>query len=110
MGDVIQSTAENQKDLTLFVYEGKNGSFEFYEDEGVNYNYEKGMYATIPFSYDEPTKTLTIGERKGDFPGMEKERIIRIVWVNKDKPAGIDRLRIDTQTIYNGQIQTIKHK
>ena len=56
-----------------------------YEDEGTNYNYEKGKYATIDLSYDEATKTLTIGKRNGSFSGMLKNRRFNIVLVTKDK-------------------------
>ena len=30
------------EEITLYVYAGKDGEFTLYEDEGVNYNYEKG--------------------------------------------------------------------
>ena len=40
----------------------------------MNYNYEKGQYATIPFAYNDAEGTLVIGDRTGDFPGMLKER------------------------------------
>ena len=46
-GKVIQSTKEEQKDLTVSVYAGADGSFTLYEDNGVTYDYEKGNYATI---------------------------------------------------------------
>ena len=47
------------------MYAGKDGEFTLYEDEGVNYNYEKGQYATIPFTYNDAEGTLTIGDRAG---------------------------------------------
>ena len=46
--------------ITLYIYGGKNGQFTLYEDEGTNYNYERGKYATISFSYDDKIQTLTI--------------------------------------------------
>ncbi|MCL1937953.1 MAG: DUF5110 domain-containing protein [Candidatus Azobacteroides sp.] len=110
VGATIQHTKENQKDLTLYVYEGKDGSFALYEDENVNYNYEKGAYAWIPFAYDDTEKTLTLGERKGEFPGMENERAFHIVFVQKEKPAGIDTKMAVQSTVYNGQAQTIQLK
>ena len=33
--------------INLYVYQGADASFQLYEDEGTNYNYEKGKYATI---------------------------------------------------------------
>lgn len=83
LGEDIQTTKEAQTDLTLKVYTGANGSFTLYEDEGVNYNYEKGAHSTIRFSYDEATGELTIGERQGEFPGMAAERTFRVEWIKK---------------------------
>ena len=50
-----------------------------YEDEGDNYNYEKGVYSTISITWKESTHTLTIGERKGTYPGMLEERSFTII-------------------------------
>ena len=77
-------------DITLYVYAGSNGSFQLYEDEGTNYNYEKGKYATIDITYDDAAKTLTFGKRQGSFNGMLKERRFRIVYVTADKPCALD--------------------
>ncbi|MBQ4295232.1 MAG: DUF5110 domain-containing protein [Prevotella sp.] len=71
--------------INLYVYAGADAKFQLYEDEGTNYNYEKGKYATIDLSYDEATKTLTIGKRNGSFSGMLKNRRFNIVLVTKDK-------------------------
>jgi alpha-D-xyloside xylohydrolase len=86
-GPDLQYTEEKPADpITLYVYTGRDASFDLYEDEGTNYNYEKGAYAILPISYTEATRTLTIGKRKGSFPGMLKERNFRVVWVTKDQP------------------------
>jgi alpha-D-xyloside xylohydrolase len=90
-GPEIQYTGEKPAEpITLYVYTGKDAQFSIYEDEGVNYNYEKGAFSTIPTSYDERTKTLTIGERKGTFTGMPAQRTFNVVWVSKDKPATVN--------------------
>ena len=39
-------------------------------DEDTNYNYEKGIFATIQIDYNEDDRSLTINDRKGEFPGM----------------------------------------
>ena len=67
------------ENLDIRVYPGDNGSFTLYEDEGDNYNYEKGMYATIQFSWNNSSRTLTIGERKGNYPGMLQSRMFNII-------------------------------
>jgi alpha-D-xyloside xylohydrolase len=90
-GPALQYTAQRPADtITLYVYTGANGKFTLYEDEGVNYNYEKGQYSTINLTYDEASQTLTIGKREGNFPGMLQQRTFRIVKAGKDKPVNMD--------------------
>jgi len=102
MGKDIQSTKEAQTDLTIKVYTGKDGEFTLYEDEGVNYNYEKGAYSTIKFSYDEASKTLTIDDVKGEYDGMPKDRAIKVEWIVKGQKNTISEVK------YNGQKVTVK--
>ena len=66
------------------------GDFTLYEDENDNYDYEKGVYATIPLHWDEAAQTLTIGERKGQFPGMLESRSFRVVFVSENHGVGIN--------------------
>jgi alpha-D-xyloside xylohydrolase len=72
----------------LYVYTGADGSFEFYEDENVNYNYEKGKFAVIPFTYNEKEKKLVIGDREGEFDGMLEFRKFNVIFVSKNHPVG----------------------
>lgn len=91
LGPDLQYTSEKPADpVILYVYTGKDGSFTLYEDEGVNYNYERGMYSTIPLTYNHKTKTLTIGERKGEFSGMLKSRTFRVTFVTAGKAVPFD--------------------
>jgi len=65
------TTGEKPADpITLYVYADANGAFTLYEDDGLTYGYEKGAFARIPIQWDDATKTLTIGNRAGKFPGM----------------------------------------
>ena len=83
-GPEIEYTSQKPADpVTLFVYTGRNASFTLYEDEGVNYGYERGECTFIPFNYDEVSGELTIGERKGQYPGMLRDRTFNIVWVTR---------------------------
>lgn len=83
-GPFQQYTSEKKAEtLEIRVYPGANGSFTLYEDENDNYNYETGAFSTIDFNWNNQTKTLTIGDRKGSFPGMLTRRIFNLVLVNK---------------------------
>jgi len=89
MGKLMQYTAEKPADtLEIRVYTGAAGTFTLYEDEGDNYNYEKGSHATITFHWDEKNKRLTIDKRQGSYNGMLKERVFNIVWVSESSGAG----------------------
>jgi alpha-D-xyloside xylohydrolase len=91
VGPEIQYTSEKPADpITLFVYTGKDGEFTLYEDEGINYNYEKDAYTVIPLLYSEADRTLTVGARKGEFAGMPATRTFRIVTVSKEKPFALN--------------------
>ncbi|WP_036985157.1 DUF5110 domain-containing protein, partial [Prolixibacter bellariivorans] len=77
-------------------------------DEGVNYDYEKGAYSNIPFSYNDADETLTIGERKGQFKGMLKERAFVIVPVGKENPKAFAPDAQGIEINYDGHEQTIQ--
>ena len=64
--------------LDIRVYPGADASFTLYEDEGDGYNYEKGKYTEIPFSWNEKARTLTIGKRLGSFDGMKANRTFTV--------------------------------
>lgn len=111
-GPEIQYAGEKQADeITLFVYTGKDAEFTLYEDEGVNYNYEKGAFSTIQFKYSEKSGKLTIGDTNGQFEGMLKTRKFNVVWVNKDKPVAFDLSRkADAVVAYEGKSIEISKK
>ena len=86
IGPVVQYAEEKKWDnLEIRIYPGANGKFVLYEDENDNYNYEKGMYSTISFNWDDRKKTLTIHDRNGSFPGMLQTRKFNIVMVSNNK-------------------------
>ena len=80
LGPEMQYVSEKKWDnLELRVYPGADAAFTLYEDEGDNYNYEQGVFATIPMTWNDRTRTLTIGEREGTFPGMLATRRFTVV-------------------------------
>jgi len=74
--------------LELRVYRGADGDFILYEDENDTYNYEKGVHATIHFSWDDSRHILTIGDRAGSFPGMLSTRTFHVVFVSENHGVG----------------------
>ncbi|MBR6263443.1 MAG: DUF5110 domain-containing protein [Prevotella sp.] len=90
--------------INLYVYQGADASFQLYEDEGTNYNYEKGKYATIDIKYDEATKTLTFGKRVGAFKGMLKNRRFNVVVVSRDKAQPLNLINPEGRMVdYSGK-------
>ena len=65
--------------LEIRIYPGADGTFTLYEDEGDSYRYEQGVYSTITFNWNDKSRTLSIGERQGSFPGMLQNRQFTIV-------------------------------
>jgi len=98
--------------IDLYVYAGKDGEFTIYEDEGTNYNYEKGKYSTIDIQYNDAQKTLTIGARKGSFDGMLQKRRFNVVLVSGNNQQGISLAKAPKGKMvkYAGQAVTIKLK
>ena len=109
-GPEMQWSDERPAELiNLYVYAGQNGSFQLYEDEGTNYNYERGKYATIDITYDDATRTLSFGARKGQFPGMLKNRRFNVVLVSSDQAKPLDLDNPDGLMVsYNGKPVTIR--
>ena len=104
LGPVVQYATEKPADpIELRVYRGANGSFTLYEDESDNYDYESGMFATIPMTWNDGTKTLTIGARTGSFPGMLASRTFHVVFVAPNHGTGIGETPTPDATIaYTG--------
>ena len=83
LGPEMQYTGEKPWDnLEIRLYPGADGTFMLYEDEGDTYNYERGIYSTIPFHWNDRSHTLTIGNRQGQYPGMLTNRKFTVVMPN----------------------------
>ena len=102
LGPEMQYCGEKAWDnLEIRVYPGSNGDFTLYEDEGDNYNYEKGVFTEVPFHWNDNSRTLTIGDRKGQYPGMLQKRTFNIVIISKGQ--------VESKTAeYDGKALSIK--
>ena len=104
MGPQVQYAAERPwDDMQIRVYPGADAEFTLYEDEGDNYNYEKGLYSTITMKWDDSARTLTIDNRKGKFEGMPEDRTFRVVLVGPGSATGLDIDSAAREVNYNGK-------
>ncbi|HTP67472.1 MAG TPA: glycoside hydrolase family 31 protein, partial [Dongiaceae bacterium] len=105
LGPDMEYASEKPADpMEIRVYRGANGSFTLYEDEGDNYHYEQGAHATIPFTWDETSHALTIGDREGKFPGMSETRTFFVVFVGEGHGiGGILTANADKSVTYSGK-------
>lgn len=104
MGPDLQWSTEKPEDpIELRVYPGADGDFTIYEDQNDGYQYQQGAYATIPIHWNDASRTLTIGARKGQFPGMLTHRTFNVVFAGDGHGAGIDGTAHPDKTIeYDG--------
>ena len=109
MGPDEEYTTQKPADpIELRIYRGADGNFTLYEDENDNYDYEKGVHATISLQWDDANRTLTIGEREGKFPGMLETRAFHVVVVRDDHGAGIEpTAQADKVVEYSGKSITV---
>ncbi|THU40131.1 DUF5110 domain-containing protein [Niastella caeni] len=108
-GPELQYTGEKPADtITINIYAGANASFNLYEDEGINYNYEKGAFSIIPILYNEATKKVTVGDRKGTFNGMLQKRTFRINLITQDRTKRLDMNTYDKELLYDGKKTEVK--
>lgn len=105
LGPKVQYAAEKKWDkLDLCIYPGADGEFVLYEDEADNYNYEKGMFSTIRFNWNDATRTLTISDRKGEFPQMLKHRTFCVTLMQPGKQsAETVTVKPDKKISYSGR-------
>lgn len=89
LGPKVQYSNEKPWDkLDIIIYPGADGSFTLYEDEFDNYNYEKGLYSTIDFKWNDKDRIFTIEDREGSYPGMLNSRKFNIKVIETPKKNG----------------------
>ncbi len=110
LGSPVQYAAENPgAPLELRVYPGADAAFTLYEDENDNYDYEKGVHATIRLEWHDATRQLAIAARDGSYPGMPVRREFQIVVVGPGHGAGPDPTPAADRTVsYAGEAMTVK--
>lgn len=106
--DIQYAAQKSDEPVTIVVYGGRDGDFTIYEDEGTNYNYEKGAFSKIRLEYNDKTNELTIADREGSFPGMQSDRKFNIVKVDAAHPVA-DAIKAKGKLVnYNGRKAVVK--
>lgn len=110
LGPKVQYATEKKWDnLDICIYPGADGEFVLYEDESDNYNYEKGMFSTIKLHWNDASRTLTIEDRKGEFPKMLKRRNFRITLMQPGKQSAETVMTSpDKKVTYSGKKLVVK--
>jgi alpha-D-xyloside xylohydrolase len=95
--------------IELRIYPGANGTFTLYNDEGDNYDYEKGSHATIILTWSDAGRTLTFGPRNGTYPGMARQVTFHIVLARPGHGTGEPVTATPDKTVtYTGAEQTVR--
>ena len=111
MGPVVQyATEKPDAAVEIRIYPGADGTFTLYEDDNETYNYEKGQSASTTLTWNDTGKTLTIGARKGAYPGMTKRRTFNLVIADEANGKGIGIGQATKSVVYVGQTMVVKFK
>ena len=95
LGPVKQHAAEKSDEpLTINVYPGADACFNLFEDDGLSVD---GSSSTIPFTWDDSSRTLTIGKRQGGFEGMEETRTFNIAVAGTEKSIRYDGRKVSVR-------------
>ena len=79
LGPVVQNTDQLPGGpLELRIYPGKNASFTLVEDDGVSYDYLKGVVRKTTFEWDEKARTLS-WKQNGSYRGKDIFNALRVV-------------------------------
>ena len=79
------------------IYQGADGKFIVYEDEGTNNQYEQGKYATFCMEWNDNKNKLILHSRQGSYSGMCKRRKLKILKISADGSS------IGKEVMYEGK-------
>jgi alpha-D-xyloside xylohydrolase len=95
--------------IELRIYTGADGEFVLYQDTGDGYDYEHGVHSVIPMHWSESNRTLTIGQREGEYPGMPASMEMKVVLVSAGHGTGLEpTANPDKLVVYNGQSLSVQ--
>ena len=97
--------------IELRIYTGADGEFVLYQDAGDGYDYEHGVHSVIPMHWSESNRTLTIGQREGEYPGMPASMEVKVVFVSAGHGTGLElTANPDKLVVYNGESISVRER
>jgi len=97
--------------IELRIYTGADGEFVLYQDAGDGYDYEHGVHSVIPMHWSESNRTLTIGQREGEYPGMPASMEMKVVLVSVGHGTGLEpTANPDKLVVYNGESISVRER
>lgn len=87
-GEKQYTTEPKNEPVEIRIYPGSDALFTIYEDEGDNYNYEKGKYATFDLVWNDKSRKIKISDIKGNFDGLQINKTFNIVIVDSESGLG----------------------
>ncbi|SDZ73442.1 alpha-D-xyloside xylohydrolase [Arachidicoccus rhizosphaerae] len=105
LGPVTQHTTPLSDSLDLYIYQGSDGHFTLYQDQGTTYDYEKGDFQKIAMHYEDQSGRLLIDSATGSYTGPGSgPKTFLIHLVSPQNPVGIDSKSPATKVVrYQGQ-------
>jgi alpha-D-xyloside xylohydrolase len=103
--------AEQKTDapIELRIYQGADSSFNLYDDAGDTYAYEQGAHSIMPLVWNDASRTLTLGSRVGEYPGMAESVSFQLVMVDASQGVGAGLpAATEKKIVYEGKGITIK--
>jgi alpha-D-xyloside xylohydrolase len=109
MGPVVQyATEQPGAPYEVRIYPGADGRFTIYEDDNETYAYEKGRSARYELVWNDARRTLSIGARKGSFPGLIGKRTLNIVVAGVGNATAIGMAPPGRSVEYAGKPLTVR--
>lgn len=81
MGPEVNYVGEKPADpLTLDIYPSGTSSFTLYEDDGISYDYEKGVFAVTDITCTAGSGVITVGidKKKGEYKTAGRSYILKL--------------------------------
>jgi alpha-glucosidase (family GH31 glycosyl hydrolase) len=107
---VDNQTQRPLTELSVNVAAGADGSFSLYQDTGEGAGYQSGQSTKTPLSWQDTSRTLTVGATTGSYPGAATARTYTLRLSNATAPTAVtvDGTRLpETAWSYNVNSRTV---